>query len=126
MLVNLNSLKRESVEKLEDAGFLSSLVDNEIEDARGNRNGSRSRQAITEAEGREVSGLPWFEEMIEGSELGRIKRRRGGGTISDGKTVVEYEITEFESGNGDDTIAGTGKRKHGSLGDGDDVEMRSG
>lgn len=117
--MNLNSLKHESVERLEEAGFLSGLADEEVGKP---HSGSNQATHITRmGEGREVQGVPWFEEMVEGSELGRV-RRRGGGRSSDGKTIVEYEITEFESGDGDTT---TGKRKHGSLGDGDDVEMRS-
>ena len=63
--------------------------------------------------------------MIEGSQLVKIKRRRGGGRSSDGRTIVEYEVTEFESGDGDTAISSSGKRKHGSLGEGDDVEMRT-
>lgn len=126
MLINLNSLKKESVETLEDAGYLSSVADNENEKTKSAGDRSGSRQVTTKGEGRELSGTPWFEEMIEGSELGRIKRRRGGGRSSDGKIIVEYEVTEFESGDGDGIITGNGKRKLGSLGDRDDVEMRSG
>jgi len=114
------------MERLEDAGFLSNVTDDESGKAKGAGDRSRSRQVTTGGEGREVSGTPWFEEMIEGSELGRIKRRRGRGRSSNGKTIVEYEITEFESGDGDGITTGTGKRKLGSLGDEDDVEMRCG
>lgn len=120
MLVNLDSLKSESVERLEDAGLFSGVADddNEISQAAGDR----SRALASMGEGRDILGIPWFEEMIEGSELGRMKRRRGGARSSDGKTVVEYEIAEFESGNGDDGTVATGKRKIGSLVDGDEME----
>lgn len=126
MLVNLNSLKRESVEKLEDAGLLSSAEHAEDGNDQGARDQTRAKFATTGGEGREVRGTPWFEELIEGSELGRLRRRRGGGRSSDGKTIVEYEVTEFTSGNGDGVMTGTGKRKIGTLGGGDDVEMQSG
>lgn len=125
VLVNLNSLKRESVDRLEDAGFLSDVADLKQGTDQQTNDHSQSRQVGKEG-GREVSGTPWFEEMIQGSQLGRIKRRRGGGRSSDGKTIVEYEVTEFKSGDGDAVVSGTGKRKHGSLADEDDVEMRSG
>lgn len=126
MLINLNSLKRESVEKLEDAGLLSGVehAEDEKDQSAGDR--TKARHVTMVGEGREIRGTPWFEEMIEGSELGRLKRRRGGGRSSDGKTIIEYEVTEFTSGDGDGIITGTGKRKLGSLGGEDDVEMQSG
>lgn len=126
MLINLNSLKRESVEQLEDAGLLSSVEHAEDEKDQSASDRSRKEHVNTGGEGREIEGTPWFEEMIEGSELGRLKRRRGGGRSSDGKTIIEYEITEFTSGGGDGVMTGTGKRKLGSVGGEDDVEMQSG
>lgn len=42
------------------------------------------------------AGMPYFEEMVENSELGQIKRRKGGHTSMDGKTTVEWEITEID------------------------------
>ena len=67
------------------------------------------------AEGREVQGAPWFEEMIEGSELGRIKRRKGGKSSSDGRSKVEWEVVEFSSEPGD-TGGSTAKRKLDQVG----------
>ncbi|KAF2766997.1 hypothetical protein EJ03DRAFT_259015, partial [Teratosphaeria nubilosa] len=40
-------------------------------------------------------GLPYFEEMVENSRLGRIKRQKGGHTSSDGRTTVQWEIVEI-------------------------------
>ena len=120
----MGSLRRDSMERLENAGFLP-----------GGGSGNHAmvqtptgatKRAANLGQGREIRGTPWFEEMIQGSELGRIKRRRGGETSSDGHTKVEWEITEFESGEGDVPAASTGKRKLGSLDHGDDVEMKSG
>lgn len=122
--MNIGSLRRDSRERLEDAGLLSGLGggDKEVEQT----STSSSRQVANVGQGREVRGTPWFEEMIQGSELGRIKRRRGGETSSDGLTKIEWEISEFESSEGDAAAANSGKRKLGSLDTGDDVEMRSG
>jgi hypothetical protein len=126
VLVNLNSLKRESMEKLEDAGLLSGVELSEEEKDQSTADRSGAKQVTAGGEGREISGTPWFEEMIEGSELGRIRRRRGGGRSSDGKTIVEYEVTEFTSRDGDGITTGTGKRKIGTLGGEDDVDMQTG
>ncbi|KAL4970360.1 uncharacterized protein BDV14DRAFT_42478 [Aspergillus stella-maris] len=45
-----------------------------------------------------MDGIPWFEEMIEGSGLGKlIKRRRGAGTSDDNSTTIEWEVSEWTS-----------------------------
>ena len=51
-------------------------------------------------------GAPWFEELIEDSRLGRVKRQRGGRTSGDGASTVEWEIVELENG-----TQSTAKRK---------------
>lgn len=121
--VNLGTLKRESFEKLEDAGYLSNAANDESEEPATILKGAK--KAVLVGQGREIRGSPWFEDLIEGSELGRIKRRRGGQSSADGKTIVEWEITEYEGVDEDFTVTGTGKRKLGSLDGGNDVEMRS-
>lgn len=129
MRVNLGSLGRGSLERLQDLGFLSG-EDEEQEDgdqevAKEERLRERGSKHVTkkrEVEGREVRGNPWFEEMIEGSELGRIKRRRGGKTGRNGRSRYEWEIVEVggedgeEMGKGD--VSNTGKRKLDEVGDG--------
>ena len=75
-------------------------------------------------------GLPWFEEMIEGSVLGRVsKTRKGVGKSADGSTTVEWEVTEWvDDGSGAEQAGGTSKRKIGELVEGEgvsgDVQMR--
>lgn len=123
--VNVGSLKRDSMERLEEAGLLSGVGSEDTEMVQTAASGG-GEEVANSGQGREVRGTPWFEEMIQGSDLGRIKRRRGGETTSDGRTKVEWEISEFESGEGDIAAANTGKRKLGSLSHGDDVDMRSG
>lgn len=65
-------------------------------------------------------GIPWFEEMVEGSRLGRLMRqRRGMGISHDKSTSIEWEISEWQddgSGgpgqdNDDSNGQATGKRK---------------
>ncbi len=40
-------------------------------------------------------GMPYFEELVENSRLGRIKRQRGGQTSQDGRMVVQWEVIEI-------------------------------
>lgn len=52
-----------------------------------------------------MSGIPWFEEMIEGSRLGRImKGRRGMGASDDDSTKFQWEVSEWH----DDVSGGSG------------------
>ena len=119
--VNIGSLKSESMDRLQEEGLLEPEENNQNEES---QTGVAPRQ-VTARSPREVRGNPWFEEMIEGSDLGRIKRRRGGQTSSDGKTSVEWEIVEMADPE-DSTGSGIGKRKLGEVGeDHNDVEMRA-
>ena len=112
------------MERMEEAGLLPGVGSGAKEMVQTATGGTK--RAADLGQGREVRGTPWFEEMIQGSELGRIKRRRGGGTSSDGHTEVEWEITECEGGEGDLAATSTGKRKLGSLDPGEDIGMGSG
>lgn len=43
-----------------------------------------------------LNGIPWFEEMVEGSRLGRLMRsKRGKGVSDDNTTSFEWEISEW-------------------------------
>ncbi|MCJ1248703.1 hypothetical protein MMC30_005922 [Trapelia coarctata] len=122
--VNLSSLRGEGLNALAAIGLLPSIADGEEE--RGEQGALSTTQAET---GIEIRGQPWFEELIEGSELGKIWRRRGGQTSADGKSMVEWEVVEFNSGgNGDPPEGGTstGKRKHGDATGEEDLPMREG
>lgn len=126
--VTVGSLRGEDLRNLEELGLLSedaptSSISSQVPDS--SSNGTINR---TETQGT-TDGLPWFEEMIEGSRLGRVSKiRRGVGRSADGSTTVEWEVTEWtDDGSGIEQGGGTGKRKLGALG-GDisnaDVEMR--
>ena len=74
-----------------------------------------------------TAGIPWFEEMIQGSQLGRVgKSRRGMGVSNDGSTRIEWEVSEwrddgtggspdFESESG--PAGSSGKRKIEEIGE---------
>ncbi|OQD78382.1 hypothetical protein PENDEC_c001G00941 [Penicillium decumbens] len=67
-----------------------------------------------------AGGIPWFEEMVEGSRLGRLMRaRRGMGVSDDQSTSFEWEISEWHDDgtvgiaqdDSDSNSHSTGKRK---------------
>lgn len=75
-----------------------------------------------------LGDIDWFEEMINGSRLGRTQqKRRGMGVSADGTTTVQWEISEYREGEDEfsasATTAGTGKRKFEDV-TGDDVNMK--
>ena len=51
-------------------------------------------------------GMPWFEELVEHSRLGRIKRQKGGHRSADGTRSVEWEVVEYD-GTDDEPMTGT-------------------
>lgn len=69
-----------------------------------------------------TGGIPWFEEMVEGSRLGRLMHaRRGMGVSDDQSTSIQWEFSEWhDDGTRDfvqqdsDSIGHSrGKRKRG-------------
>ncbi|KAL3481990.1 hypothetical protein BJX99DRAFT_217930 [Aspergillus californicus] len=58
-------------------------------------------------------GIPWFEEMIEGSGLGQLMKRKRGVEVSDDhSTALEWEVSEWSSaGSEAEGSSGVGKRK---------------
>ncbi|CAF9925047.1 MAG: hypothetical protein HETSPECPRED_005730 [Heterodermia speciosa] len=124
----MSSLRHESLERLQSAGYFTASEEEEdkIEGVPSREEPSQSQALEHQEFGREVRGSPWFEEMVEGSELGRIRRRRGGQTSTDGRTRYEWEVVEIGSEEAENTATGTAKRKLGVMGMEDDVDMRSG
>lgn len=62
-------------------------------------------------------GEPWFEEMVEDSRLGRIRRQRGGYESRDGNRLMQWEIVELGNGGTEHPLEETmypGKRKRGN------------
>lgn len=119
--VNLSSLRGEGLGVLAAMGVLPGGTEGGGGDLRTGKGDGEG--------GGEVRGQAWFEDLIEGSELGRL--RRGGG----GEGRVEWEVVEFSSdGIGDveggsssgGSGSGSGKRKHGDVGEEGDLPVREG
>ncbi|KAL8846768.1 MAG: hypothetical protein Q9221_008174 [Calogaya cf. arnoldii] len=119
--VNLGSLRRGSVDKLADQGLLPGS-DASLEPAMDQQDDTAIENTIP-AEGREIRGAPWFENMIEGSQLGRIKRTRGGQSSADGRSKVSWEVVEYTS-EPSETGNSTSKRKLSQVGKESDVTMK--
>ena len=79
----------------------------------------------TQQSGR-TGGVSWFEEMLDGSRLGRTQNtRRGVGVSNDGSTRVEWEVSEYYDDDTEAPKTPTGsKRKLGEVDKDEDVSMQ--
>lgn len=72
-----------------------------------------------------MRGAPWFEEMVEDTRLGKLKRQKGGHVSRGGNVKIEWEVVEWTEGDDADDEAAEGvkgKRKIGDIED-DDTYM---
>jgi len=90
-----------------------------IEDAENDREKIEAMERVQN--GRGTEGLPWFETLVEGSRLGRMRKSSGKRQSRDGRFQVEWEIVEW-NGEGDEESLGTGKRKLGEVEEDDRME----
>ena len=123
--VNLGSLENGSLRILDEMDILPSPMDEERQLEEIPAEKATGQSVVVRSGNREIKGQPWFEELIEGSHLGKLKRRRGGETSKDGSSKVEWEIVEFE-GREDPGESTNGKRKITEMAGDDDVVMRGG
>lgn len=112
--VTLGSLEGESLDALEGLGVLDGESeegeegqDDEEEHLRTNPgrmqevdNSQGTTLRRTSYHSMRNRGVPYFEEMVENSRLGRIKRQKGGHTSFDGRTTVHWEVVEIEGDDG--------------------------
>jgi len=67
-------------------------------------------------------GAPWFEEMVESTKLGKLKRQKGGHVSRSANVKIEWEVVEWTEGDDADDEAAEGvkgKRKIGDIEAGD-------
>ena len=99
MDVTLGSLWGDSLSLLEKLGWLEDESSEEEDVERG----SSSRVVRRTAGSMSNRGMPYFEELVEDSRLGKIKRRRGGHVDAEGREV-QWEVTEIEGGDDGDAV----------------------
>lgn len=88
-------------------------------------------QLVTRSQRRGTTGgISWFEELLEGSRLGRgQKTRRGQGVSADGSTRIEWEVSEYVEGGSQtsdpkESTTTSAKRKLDEIVEGADVKMQ--
>ncbi|MCJ1309624.1 hypothetical protein MMC25_003284 [Agyrium rufum] len=92
IFVSLGSLENESLNDLSEHGLLPNTLEGDSDER---YDSSATTRAEREDGAREIHGQPWFMDMIEGSRLGNLRRRKGARTSADGRSKVEWEVVEF-------------------------------
>ncbi|KAK8108585.1 hypothetical protein PG984_014386 [Apiospora sp. TS-2023a] len=120
--LTLGSLLTQDLRDLEDMGLLPD------DDGNGNNIEEMDLAPVaapattgpnTPLLGREFSGLPWFDSMVRGSQLGNLRTSKGARESRDGHVRVEWEITEWTGDGGGEGVddesesSSSGKRKRG-------------
>jgi hypothetical protein len=113
--LTLGSLSGADLRDLEELGLLPKEA---VEDAKNDKVKVERKGGLGVGKGDE--GLPWFDTMIEGSRLGRIRKSWGAGRSDDGRYKVEWEVMEWTDG--DEKDLSSVKRKIGEVEENDVME----
>ncbi|KAB8297121.1 hypothetical protein EYC80_002506 [Monilinia laxa] len=116
--LTLGSLASSDLRDLEELGLLPKEA---LEDAHNDKQTIETIIPHNENDDEGKQGIPWFETMVEGSRLGKMRTSRGRRTASDGRIKVEWEILEWTAD--DETPTATGKRKLDATSAGEDSSM---
>ena len=90
--LTLGSLLQEDFQDLEDLGLIPEESESEPEEKQ------QVDPASRETALRQSFGVPWFDGMVEGTRLGRLRRTHGIERSDDGTVRVEWEIIEQSDG----------------------------
>ncbi|TAQ85899.1 hypothetical protein B7494_g5801 [Chlorociboria aeruginascens] len=107
--LTLGSLSSSDLRDLEELGLLPTEV---VEDAENDK--EKMENVVAHARSNVLAdptneGMPWFETMVEGSKLGKMRKSWGHRQAKDERGYVEWEILEWTEE--DDAEPTTGKRK---------------
>jgi len=110
--LTLGSLSSDDLRGLEDLGLLPAEA---VEDAENDKEKidnvvASTGSSISKSDANE--GLPWFETLVEGSRLGKI--RKSWGSNQNKNVRIEWEIMEWTDTDGEENIV-PGKRKIGEV-----------
>lgn len=107
MQVTLGSLASEDLRDLEELGLIPESEEEEDEGDEGEHQKKKRKTAggasgEFSVVGRESRGVPWFDSLVEGTRLGKMRRSQVVEETRDGKVWVEWEIVEWTADDVDD------------------------
>lgn len=86
--LTLGSLLREDLRDLEDMGLIPDQSDEE---------GSPGTTSSESTALRQSHSVPWFDALVEGSQLGKLGRKHGIQKSEDSSVRIEWEVVDFTS-----------------------------
>ncbi|KAG5985030.1 hypothetical protein E4U55_001966 [Claviceps digitariae] len=95
--LTLGSLLQDDLQDLEDLGLIPEDSEGEAEEQEKEKEKEMEVEGGTQNRGivlRQSFGVPWFDGMVEGTRLGRLRRTHGIKHSGDGAVKVEWEIIE--------------------------------
>ncbi|CAG9937664.1 unnamed protein product [Clonostachys rosea f. rosea IK726] len=104
--LTLGSLLQDDLRDLEDMGLLPDDRSDSEQEAQGGEGEEGPASPGLRLAMRESYGVPWFDGLVEGTRLGRMRRTQGIRSSGDGRVRVEWEIVEFD---GDDEDGNEGQ-----------------
>jgi hypothetical protein len=116
----LGTLKSDKLRNLEELGILPKEATAEEDTHDRQRSGVAT--PVTSLVER-PQGLPWFDTMVEGSRLGKMRRSAGSKRSRDGNITVEWEIVEWTADDGPSDAPQATKRKLDEVVDEEDSVM---
>lgn len=117
--LTLGSLIQEDLQDLEDMGLIPDDTSEEDDTEQPKETNTAARDKSTSPPNKETVlrqsfGVPWFDGLVEGTRLGKLRRSQGIQQSQDGSLKIEWEIVEY-SDNGEDDVEmetpSSGKRK---------------
>ena len=106
--LTLGSLSRRDLGDLEDLGLIPDEEDVGAVEAPVAAAAPEEEEDVYEA--RETFGLPWFDSIVAGSRLAKLRTSKGSRQSRDGRVRVEWEIVEWKADDDSDSSS-LGKRK---------------
>jgi hypothetical protein len=106
--LTLGSLNGSDLRDLEDLGVLPREALEDVENDKEKIGNAVPFAGSNTLNGSGNEGLPWFETMVEGSRLGKMKKRSG--QRQSGRYKVEWEIVEWTD-DGESGTSSPAKRK---------------
>jgi hypothetical protein len=119
--LTLGSLSGSDLRDLDELGLLPKEALEELEELEQRDAGEvPSTKTVIGEEAQQEEGhqvVPWFESMLQGSSLGKVRRSRGTRQTRDGSVRMEWEIVELlpDDNTAEGDTQATGKRKLGDI-----------
>lgn len=88
--LTLGSLLQEDLQDLEDVGLIPEENESDLDETQQQVVGVPDRGTAL----RQSFGVPWFDGLVEGTRLGRMRRTHGIKRSDDGSVRIEWEILE--------------------------------